>query len=168
MNYSLEDVLLQLEQIHGIHISSIHELNDIDIFKIIWKEIANKRPVLVLVDLYWCKWFVGDYQNFHNNHYCIVKRISEENDIELVDSQMALNGVNMNKDEFQKGLLQIVLVEKKNETKDFNWKEQVTESIQYMKNSMNNRFLEINNLANDIGNGQYLCEEIDYKSSNLI
>lgn len=150
--------LESLAKYHGV----IMNYNDKKLFnefsKVIQEEISNDRPVIICMDTFYCPWYVTDYNKLHTMHYCLVIDIDNENKIfSIVDTQFAQEAVQVSFDYIEKGYNDFYTIHITDSDLDnMNWKDILSETIKYMKNTLEGKtFEELRSFADDFES--YIC-----------
>lgn len=108
------DRFYYLSKYHGIDIKKL-DLNS-DVASFIKEEINNNFPVLLKVDAFYCPWMFSHYKIQHGNHFLIVNGYDEESEkFNCIDSQFAINGVEILMDDLQKAYTDILYIRFNNE-----------------------------------------------------
>jgi hypothetical protein len=153
--------LKYLDNYYGINIKEKEKCNMDDLMMCIEDEISRGQIMLLLVDTYWCFWMTGSYLKNSNTHYVIVNGYDVESKrIFVQDTQMAVNGVWIEKEEFEKLYMNIYTIRNNSDTRDLDF----DILFETLCNRVNDKKLkwseQIRHFANDIIHMDY-DREID-------
>jgi hypothetical protein len=56
-----------------------------EVLRIVNNELNKEKPVAIFIDSFHCPWHI-DYQNYHNEHFCLVVGTSKDSDLYCIDS----------------------------------------------------------------------------------
>lgn len=114
----------------SIEFNTITDLDDF--FKVLRSELANDRPVAVMVDTYWCPWNKFQYQKTHRDHYCLVTGIDDDNNMQVIESQLAMTPRLFPYSHFLEGYYDYILFKKAKPrvSGDFDWRKSIIEKIE--------------------------------------
>ena len=121
-----------LEEYHDFNMVFCPKTDLDSFFEIVREELQNNRPVAVLVDTYWCPWIKYQYQKRHCHHYCLITEVDDDNNLYVIESQLATTATFLSHANFQKGYDWYILFRKNKPriAEDFDWRKSILERIQ--------------------------------------
>ncbi|OZV12994.1 hypothetical protein CIW83_05460 [Tissierella sp. P1] len=103
---------LELLRIYcGIDIIEKDISNIYKVIDIIKSELSNNRPVILMINTFWCPWDIINYQKNNINHWLLaVDFDSDTNKIKCIDSEKAKAGMWLDSSHFNKGIIKYYLI----------------------------------------------------------
>lgn len=150
-----------LEICHGVKLTNVAIDTDIDYLEKnirCEEELKNGHPVLATVDLYWCPWFIEEYQRYSRLHAVVIVDLDDDF-VYLKDSQMAQDGVKIPHEEFRKCVLSYGFLEFNLPKRKIDWKKEICNMVNRLVD--NDVFENINKFADDIKIEEFISTEIE-------
>lgn len=158
-----------IEKYHGLKVSIIPKTTYQDILDIVRIELKEKRPVIIYMDTFWCPWYKGYYQQLKAHHYCLVTDIDDNNNLYIVDNQMATNGAILSESNFSNGFGEcMIFTLKEHSSVNADWKKIIQRAVDRVINPIGgiSCFEQMRKFANDIQEKLDLNQEVISYESN--
>lgn len=117
-----------------------------DFLQVVRGELANDRPVAVSVDTFWCPWIKYQYQKTHRAHYCLITEIDDNNNMQVIESQIATTPKLLPYSHFLEGYRDRYVLFSKTKPRIsnvFDWRKSILEKIEsFSMNGQDNSIFE--------------------------